>query len=148
MRTSPLRAFFLLLAALAACQPYAAVQTPPEPSGTGPLVSSLQVEPAADSVRFVLRVTNAGSAPVELHFVSGQTHDFLVRDGERELWRWSAGMGFIQALRSETLAPGETRDFAESWRPDASARGRALVAVGRLASRSHPLERTVEFRVP
>lgn len=145
-RPRPIRLALALVAALAACVP------PPAPvqagAVTGALASSLQVEAGADSVRFVLQVTNVSGAPLALTFGSGQTHDFAVRDGARELWRWSAGRGFTQAVREETLAPGETRTFAESWRPAAEARGRALTAVARLASSTHPVERTSPFALP
>lgn len=115
----------------------------------GPLVSTLQVETAPDSVRFVLQVTNASAAPVEVRFNTGQTFDFLVRDDRgAEIWRWSADMGFTQALRSETLAPGETRTLSAAWRPGAGLAGRELTAVGRLTSGSHPLERRLAFRLP
>lgn len=113
----------------------------------GPLVSSLQVEAQRDSVRLVLQVTNATSAPLEITFPSGQSYDFSVSAGGRTLWTWSADMGFIQAVRTETLAPGETRTYAESWTPPAGVSGE-LTATGRLTSSTHPVERTTVFRLP
>jgi hypothetical protein len=55
---------------------------------------------------------------------------------------------FTQALRAETLAPGETRAFHESWRPAPELRGKLLTATARLTSSSHPVERTQAFRLP
>lgn len=149
-RPLPTRLALALVAALAACVPPPAPAPGPVEAGAPaePLASSLQVEAGADSVRFVLQVTNVSAAPLALVFGSGQTYDFAVRDGARELWRWSAGRGFTQAVREETLAPGETRTFAESWRPPAEARGRPLTAVARLASSTHPVERTSPFALP
>lgn len=144
------------LALLAAC-------VPPEPvppaapvesggpgggSATGPLVTTFSVEATADSVRFLLQVTNATQAPVVLEFRSGQSYDFTVTDGGTTVWNWAADMMFTQALRSVTLAPGQTLSFEESWRPAASLRGRALTATARLTSMSHPVERTQAFRLP
>ncbi|HEX6746583.1 MAG TPA: BsuPI-related putative proteinase inhibitor [Longimicrobium sp.] len=117
-------------------------------AGAGPLVSSLQIQPGADAVVFTLAVTNATRAPVTLEFTSGQSYDFVVGDGGREVWRWSAERMFTQALRSETLAAGETRTWREAWRPDQSLRGRELTATARLVSSSHPLARTQSFRLP
>ncbi|HEX2204445.1 MAG TPA: BsuPI-related putative proteinase inhibitor, partial [Longimicrobium sp.] len=112
------------------------------------LASSLQVEASAEGARLVLRVTNVSGAPLALVFPTGQTYDFAVREENRELWRWSAGRGFTQAVREETLAPGETRTWAETWSAPAALRGRALTAVARLASSTHPVERTSPFALP
>jgi len=139
---------------LAACTPPGA-QAPAPAAGSdagggaaGPLVSTLSVEPTADSVRLLLQVTNATQGPLTLQFRSGQSYDFSVSDGGRVLWTWSQEMGFTQALRSETLAAGETRAFSESWRPAPELRGRTLTATARLVSTSHPVERTQAFRLP
>ncbi|HET7462191.1 MAG TPA: BsuPI-related putative proteinase inhibitor [Longimicrobium sp.] len=136
----------------AACRPPAAAPAP-QPSGEAagngaPLVVTLQTDAAADSVRFTLQVTNASAQPVTLRFSSGQSYDFTVRDGAAEVWRWSGEMMFTQALRAETLAPGETRGWSETWRPAATLRGHTLTATARLTSTSHPVERAQTFRLP
>ena len=142
------------LALLAACVPPDPI-TPAAPAGnessggsTGPLVTTLSVEPHADSVRFLLQVTNATQSPLTLQFTSGQSYDFAVSDGGTSVWTWSADMMFTQALRSVTLAPGETQSYAETWRPPASLRGRLLSVTARLTSSSHPVARTQAFRLP
>jgi len=152
---SLMRLAFAALALLAAC-----VRTQPAaPAGPGggeagaaaagePLVTTLSVEPTADSVRFLLQVTNATQGPLTLHFRSGQSYDFVVTDGGRTVWSWASDMMFTQALRSETLAPGETKSYTETWRPAASLRGHTLSATARLTSSSHPVERTQAFRLP
>lgn len=137
-------ALAILLAGTSACAPRGTVSQTP---AGGPLVSSLQVEPSADSVRLVLQVTNAQDAPVELEFRSGQSFDFVVLQGERELWRWSADRMFTQALRSETLAPGETRTYTASWAPPAGLRAE-LVARGFLTAAGHRAEQQSHFRIP
>lgn len=143
------------LALLSAChRPVAAPAPSPAPGdgaaggAPGPLASSLQIQATADSVAFILSVTNSTPQPLTLEFRSGQSYDFSVSDGGREVWRWSADMMFTQALRSETLAAGETRTWRESWRPPASLRGHQLTATGRLVSASHPVARTQTFRLP
>ena len=152
MLAMPLPRAALVLAALAlaaACTPAGPRDDGPSSAsaGTGPLATSLSVQPAGDSVRLALQVTNASAEPLALQFRSGQTHDFVVRRGAEELWRWSADMGFTQALQTVTLAPGETRTFAETWRPPPGTAG-TLTAVGRLTSSSHPAERSTEFTLP
>jgi hypothetical protein len=57
-------------------------------------------------------------------------------------------MGFTQAVRTETLAPGETRTYAETWRPGAAPRGRTLTAVARFTSSDHPVQVQAGFAVP
>ena len=146
----PIRTLLALAAlALAACAPPPAEAPPAPASDADPagLIASLTVEPGPDSVRMVLQVTNAGTAPVELAFSSGQTYDFAVQGGGREIWRWSADRGFTQALRTETLAAGETRAWAESWTPPRGTTG-TLTATATLTSSSHPVERTTQFRLP
>jgi hypothetical protein len=148
----------LALAAMAliaaACRPPAAAAPAPHSSagdaagGGGPLVTTLQTDASPDSVRFTLQVTNTSQAPVTLRFASGQSYDFVVTDGTARVWHWGGDMMFTQALRAETLAPGETRGWSETWRPAASLRGHTLTATARLVSTSHPVERTQTFRLP
>lgn len=114
--------------------------------GTPPLLASVQATTEGEEARFVLQVTNTTTSPIELAFSSGQTHDFVVlRDG-REVWRWSGDRMFTQALRTETLAPGATLSFEESWKPGEVSG--ELTLVGRLTSTSHPVEQRTEFRLP
>jgi hypothetical protein len=147
LRRTPLLALCLLAAACPG--PGSAPPANRANPGHAPLVASLQVETAgADSVRLVLQVTNAQAAPLAVTFPSGQSYDFAVLDGARELWRWSADMGFTQAVRTETLAPGETRSYAETWRPGGAPRGRTLTAVARFTSSDHPVQVQAGFAVP
>lgn len=131
----------------------AAACAPPAPPAAAPgtadpaLVTSLTVQPRGDTVHLALQVTNVTTAPLVMRFNTGQTYDFAVlRDG-RALWQWSRGMQFMQALRDETLAPGETRTFTERWVPGTRPAG-DLTARGWITSPSHPVERTATFRMP
>jgi Intracellular proteinase inhibitor len=147
-----LRALILAAALLAAaCTPVpppAAGGAAPRPGAAEePLVSSLSVETAGDTVRLTLQVTNATAGPLTLRFTSGQTYDFAVDRGGESLWRWSASQTFMQALRDETLAAGETRAWSEAWVPGAPVRGE-LTARAWLTSSSHPVERATAFRLP
>jgi hypothetical protein len=112
------------------------------------LVSSLRVK-TGDTVRLTLQVTNPSTAPVTFTFPSGQSYDFVVRPAGAgaEVWRWSADMGFTQAVRTLTLAPGETWTFGERWTPPPGTRGE-FAAVARLTSSDHAVERTAAFRLP
>jgi hypothetical protein len=145
---------FAALTLLSACTPPAA-QAPAPAAGSDagggsaePLVSTLSVEPTPDSVRLMLQVTNATGGPLTLEFRSGQSFDFSVSEDGRMLWRWSQEMMFTQALRSETLAAGETRAYDAVWHPSPELRGRLLSASAHLAASNHPVERTQAFRLP
>jgi hypothetical protein len=142
----------VLAVGCAPCPPYLAPAPDPRaprgglPVTESPLVSSLQVEPFPDSVRFVLQVTNAGEVPETLTFPTGQSYDFAVHANGAWLWRWSAEMGFTQAVREVTLAAGETLMFMETWRPPAGT-PEVLAAVAWLTSSSHPVEQSTSFRL-
>lgn len=122
----------------------AAVTESPE---NGPLVSSLQVETHADTLRLLLQVTNTAQEPVSLTFRSGQSADFVVTGEGRELWRWSGDQMFTQAIRNERLAPGETRTFEAAWSPAVDLRGTVTVR-GFLTAEEHRAEQQAEVQLP
>lgn len=137
----------LPVAALAACAATATVAPSPAGGSAGPLVSSLQVQTYADSVRFVLQVTNASGAAIPVTFPTGQSAEFTVSRDGRQLWRWSADRGFTQAVRQEIVAPGETRTFEATWNPPAGTTGQ-LVARAVLTSSDQQVEQASYFSVP
>ena len=132
---------------LAACTPPAPPAAAPADAAGPPLVTSLTVEPVGDTVHLALQVTNVTAAPVVMRFNTGQTYDFAVLGGGETLWQWAQGMRFMQALRDETLAPGETRTITEHWVPGRRVPGE-LTARGWLTSSTHPVESTATFRLP
>ena len=67
------------------------------------------------AVEFEFRVRNTGDEPVELQFRSSKAADIAVLDDGEEVWRWSAGRMFTQALQSRTLAPGESASHQFTW---------------------------------
>ena len=79
-----------------------------------------------------LRVTlrNPSELPVDLSFSSGRTHDAVVLgpDGS-ELWRWSKGRMFMQALGGMQLAPDSESSFELVCDP--SAQGAPPLPPGR-----------------
>jgi hypothetical protein len=145
----PVRRTLAAVAALllAACAPLAPPASAPAGAADLSLVTSLTVEPVGDTVHLALQVTNVTTAPVVLRFDTGQTYDFAVMRGDETLWQWAQTMRFMQALRDETLAPGETRTITEHWVPGQRLTG-DLTARGWLTSSSHPVESTATFRMP
>ena len=102
---------------------------------------------AREAVSWELVVTNTGRSPVELTFGSGQNGDvILTRDGV-EVYRWSGGKVFTQAVRSERLGPSETRryelrDGAEFFVKDPGRYGVRAVLTGRPDGGTPPPEVT------
>jgi hypothetical protein len=68
-----------------------------------------------DAVGFELVVRNAGDDPVEVTFRSGQDADFVVLDGDDEVWRASDDQLFTQALRPATFDPGTEQTYRGKW---------------------------------
>jgi hypothetical protein len=114
------------------------------------LSATMGVETGADLVRLTLHVTNTTAAPIELEFTSGQRYDFQIAEVSGELvgetlWTWSMDKSFMQALGTETLAPGGSLRFTEEWQ--AGGRRGELVGIGRLTSSSHPVQQSVRFEL-
>lgn len=111
------------------------------------LESTMDVSVTGDDVHFVMRVTNNTAKKLELTFPSGQTHDITVVDGAgTEVWRWSTGQMFTQALRNQPLDPKAALSYSVHWR-----RPRAhgpLTAIATLTSSNYPLESRAGFALP
>lgn len=110
------------------------------------LPSQLTASVGPTGVTLTFAVLNPGTAPVELHFTSGQQYDFRIRTaGGAPVWTWSANKSFIAALSSRTLAPNETLTYTEQWTP---VQPGSYVALGSLVSSSHHAEAAAAFLVP
>jgi hypothetical protein len=74
---------------------------------------------SGSAVTFRFTVANASDEPVELTFPDSGRAEFVVyaEDGE-EVWRWSEGRAFTQAIEHSDLQPGQEAVVEESW-PDA-----------------------------
>lgn len=108
------------------------------------LDGQLEVAVASGGVELSFTVENAGVEPVELAFDSGQVADFAVRDGDEEIWRWSDGRLFAQAIQTATLAPGESFTETARW-PDPPAG--EYTASATLETRDVAVEAIAEFSV-
>jgi hypothetical protein len=62
-----------------------------------------------------LTVTNMSKEPFQYNLRTSQVYDFLVRKDGKEVWRWSGDQGFLQVITSFTLAPGQAREYRQSW---------------------------------
>lgn len=108
------------------------------------LQSSLTAEAADGSVEFTYVVENAGDAPVELTFMSGQQFDITVTADGEEVWRWSDGRMFTQAIQEVSLDPDEELSFTAAWD---DAESGTYEVTGTLATQSETAEATTECSV-
>ncbi len=109
-----------------------------------PLATSLDVAIDGD-VRFDFAVINQGKKKLEVEFANGRTHDVVVLDSlGREVWRWSEGRAFTQAMQNKVLRTSDSLRYAEEWK---GAKPGTYVAVATLASANYPLTQRVEFTV-
>ena len=82
-----------------------------------------------EEIELFLEITYNGSETVTLNFNSGQQYDFYILSSEEtELWRWSDGKGFTQALTELVIPAGETFAVTEVW--DQTLPGDEIIAIG------------------
>ena len=63
-----------------------------------------------------LLLKNCGDNPTHLFYPDSRRYEFVVEDeGDQEVWRWSLGQTFAQALGEETIEPGESVTYTEVW---------------------------------
>jgi len=101
---------------------------------------------ANHGVEFNLDVRNNTVRMIELNFADGQTHDFVVQDANgKEVWRWSAGRMFTQAMQNDLVKGKEVATFSEAW--DAKDVHGKFTAIAILKSSNHPIEERVDFEL-
>ena len=122
---------------------------PPRPAtaANGKVLATSANVSVNGAVSLSLHVTNLADHSLELDFPNGQTHDFVVLDSNGdELWRWSRGRMFTQALQNKLLSSSETVTYEERWDPHGNQGDFTLVAI--LRSSNYPVEERVQFKVP
>jgi hypothetical protein len=99
------------------------------------------------TVELALQVTNLAPHTVEVNFPSGQTHEFVILDSMgAEVWRWSTGRMFTQALQNREVDANQTLSFREQW--ESHGRHGKYTALATLKSSNHPVEERVDFVLP
>ena len=107
------------------------------------LASSFAVN-VKNGVQFKLDVKNNTKRMVELRFPNGMTHDFVVYDDTgKEVWRWSNGRMFTQAMQNKLVKSNDSAVFADEW-SGRNAHGK-FTAIAILPSENHPVEERIEF---
>lgn len=142
-----LSALLVLSGVTYACRPMAGSAEPERRKAvTGDSVDAVLEVKVRNGIEFDLRVTNNTPGKLELLFPTGQTHDFVVVDSTgREVWRWSEGRMFTQALMNRILDSNSSLAMDAAWRSTLPP-GR-YIAIASLLSENRPLEERVEFDV-
>ncbi len=109
-----------------------------------PLDGHLDVTASDDSVQFTFTVTNAETEQVEMAFPSGKIADIAVSKSGEEVWRWSAGRMFTQAIETVLLAPGESFTREMAWE---SPQPGDYTAAASLEASNHSLVERASFNV-
>ena len=111
--------------------------------GAQSLASTFDVK-VKNGVQFNLRVNNNTGKMTELRFQNGMTHDFVVLDESgNEVWRWSKGRMFTQAMQAKLVKANDSALFVDEW-DGRNAHGK-FTAVAILRSDNHPVEERIEF---
>ncbi|MGE5590391.1 MAG: BsuPI-related putative proteinase inhibitor [Bacillota bacterium] len=108
--------------------PAPSAPAPAAPGGGGQSKPPAQPAPADMEARLVVPAEATAGQPVDLTleitnrvaamtatYSSGQMYDFWVEQNGREVWRWSRGRMFTQALVHRTISAGETLRFTVQW---------------------------------
>lgn len=110
-----------------------------------PLVTVFDVT-VDDEIHFALHVTNNTDKLTELRFPNGQTHDFAVFDSAgAQVWRWSDGRMFTQALKARMLRSHKTVSFENDW--EAGDMYGTFTAVATLNVENQTIEKKVTFTI-
>ena len=107
------------------------------------VAAQVSIDTTNGEVRFAIAVRNGTRKSVEIDFPDGRTHDFVVMDSTgREVWRWSEGRLFTQAMQNRFLSSNDSVVYDEAWKA-ATPGNYTLVAL--LNSGNHPVRQHVEF---
>ncbi|KGP90744.1 sporulation protein [Pontibacillus chungwhensis BH030062] len=80
---------------------------------------SAAVNPETEKVTFDFSLKNNGEKDVNLHFSSGQQYEIIVKNAKgEEVYRYSEGKSFTQAVVSEEIKPSKELTFTSSWNYD------------------------------
>jgi intracellular proteinase inhibitor BsuPI len=66
---------------------------------------------SGEPATWLLVVTNRSSQAATITFSSGQNGNVVLEQGGREVYRWSSGKFFTQAVRPISIAPGASETF-------------------------------------
>jgi len=67
------------------------------------------------SAKLTLHVEYTGEQGTEAQYLTGQSFDFRVTRAGEDIWQWSFGRFFTQAIKMAPLPVGWSQDFTAQW---------------------------------
>jgi hypothetical protein len=111
--------------------------------GDTTVAAHVSVDTANGRVLFAIAIRNGTRRSVEISFPDSRTHDFTVLDSAgKQVWRWSEGRMFTQAMQNRLLGSRDSAVFDVAW--DAAKPGNYTL-VAELNSENHPVRQQVPF---
>ena len=88
-----------------------------ESGAATPLLTwKLDINTESEYVEIQMKVQNSSSKEITLEFPSSKFFDYVIRDeGGRELYKYSEGKSFLQAIQRINLKSGETKIWRDKW---------------------------------
>lgn len=84
---------------------------------------------SGEPIVLTLEVANHTDETVTFEFSSGQRYDFtIVTAAGNPLWRWSVGMAFIQMLGQESIRPGQSLTYRQTFEGELAAGSFEVIA--------------------
>ncbi|MFD2657772.1 BsuPI-related putative proteinase inhibitor [Gracilibacillus thailandensis] len=94
-------------------------ETQSETEALSAIMENLDLKVAAEqqgtTINFKLQLINKNEEAVDLMFTSGQQFEIKLFQEDEVFYQYSEGKMFTEALVEESLAPGEFKNWAESW---------------------------------
>jgi hypothetical protein len=88
----------------------------PDEKKTIDLSTKLEVNQMDDIITFNVKLNNSGQEDAELLFSSGQQFEIIVKNQEgQEVYRYSEGKMFTQAIQEVKLKAGESLEWNDEW---------------------------------
>lgn len=159
MRLSMHRPLVLILALILAVGLWEGAQGEQPPMSASPAQPlSVTLETDHDSYRpgqpiaFHITLRNTGDTPVDLFFATGRRFDISVSTpAGDDIWRWSMGAYFTQAIQQYPLAPGAEETFTATWDQRLYGGGQAAPgpyqAVATIVTGDRPESEPVHFTI-
>lgn len=107
------------------------------------------VMPLTKETQFVISLTNQSDQLKKLEFHSGQKYEIIVtNDKDEEVYTYSKGKMFSQALESALIKAGESMEWEETWQHENLPPGQYKAKVSILSHKSENLTIEKEWTVP
>ncbi|WP_394187197.1 BsuPI-related putative proteinase inhibitor [Metabacillus halosaccharovorans] len=108
-----------------------------------------QVIPLSKETQFIISLTNQSDQLKKLEFHSSQKYEIIVtNDKGEEIFTYSRGKMFSQALETALLKSGENMEWEETWKHDPLPPGQYKAKVSILSHKSDNLSLEREWTVP